>query len=154
MYLQNPVMQTYVISASVMSIKMLLQAWITVICMMKAKGGYLHPEDLKKTGLNPEPNPDQLKPHPAVERSRAMQRNDMENIPVFLVVGLLFVMTNPPLLAAQLCLYGFMAARLLHFYALGTGQTHDLRATFFTIGSLITIGMSVYTLLSALKGGM
>lgn len=151
MSIKNTVMQTYCIAASLMCLKMLLQAWVTVYWMIREKGGYLHPEDIRKTGLNPDPSPDQLKPNPNVERSRAMQRNDCEIIPAFLVIGLLFVMTNPPLPAANILLYGFVASRLLHAWALGTAKAHDLRAAFFSIGSLITIGMAVYTLSFALR---
>lgn len=150
MDLHTPLVQTYVAAASVMCLKMLLQAWVTVYWMIKVKGGYLHPEDIKKTGLNPDPHPDQLRPNPQVERSRAMQRNDMENIPVFLIVALLFTWTHPPLWVAQVLMYGYVVSRLGHMYALGTAKTHDLRAYFFSIGSLILIGMSVYTLVRAI----
>ena len=152
MNFKDPVFQTYVIAATIMAFKMLLQAWITVYWMIKEKGGYLHPEDVKKTPLNPNPSAEQLKPYPNVERSRAMQRNDMENIPVFLVVGLLFTLTQPSLAVAQWLLYGFVVSRLCHMWALGTAKTHDLRATFFSIGALITLGMTVYTFIYALKG--
>ena len=152
MNLKDPVVQTYVIAAALMCLKVMLQSWITVYQMIKAKGGYLHPEDIKKTNLNPNPSPEQLKPYPAVERSRAMQRNDMENIPAFWIAGLLFTWTQPPLAAAQILMYGYVLSRLLHFYALGTAKTHDLRAVFFSIGSFIIIGMTLYTLVFALKG--
>ena len=151
MNLKDPVMQTYVIAASIMCLKVLLQSWITVYQMIKVTGGYLHPEDIKKTNLNPNPSLEQLKPNPAVERSRAMQRNDMENIPAFWIAGLLFIWTQPPLLATQILLYGYVLSRLLHAYALGTAKIHDLRALFFSIGSLIIISMSVYTLIFALR---
>ena len=150
--IKDPVLQTYVIAASIMSLKMLLQAWVTVYWMIRVKGGYLHPEDIKKTGLNPDPNPEQLKPHPDVERSRSMQRNDMESVPVFLIMGFLFTLTHPALGVTQLLMYGYVISRLLHAYALGTAKIHDLRATFWSAGSLIIIGMSVYPLIFALKG--
>ena len=145
--LENPVVQTYVIAASLMCLKMMLQAWVTVYRMLKVNAGFLHPEDAKKTPVNPHPHADQLKPNPYVERSRAMQRNDMENIPVFLIAGLLFTLTQPPLAVTQLLMYGYVVSRALHTYALATEQIHDIRATFWTIGSLIVIGMSVYTLI-------
>ena len=148
----DPVVQTYVIAASIMCLKMLLQAWVTVFWMIKFNGGFLHPEDIKKTNLNPEPNPDQLKPNPQVERSRAMQRNDTESVPVFLVIGLLFTLTHPALWVARILMYGYVVSRLLHAYALGTAKIHDLRALFWSIGSLIVVGMSIYTLVFALKG--
>jgi len=152
MNLKDPVLQTYLIAASLMCLKMMLQAWITVYQMIKVNGGFLHPEDIKKTPLNPNPSPEQLKPNPDVERSRSMQRNDMENIPVFLVVGFLFTLTQPALWVTQILMYGYVTSRLLHAYALGTAKTHDLRAVFFSIASVIVIGMSLYTLVTALKG--
>jgi uncharacterized membrane protein YecN with MAPEG domain len=149
--LKDPVFQTYAIAASLMCLKMLLQAWVTVYRMIKVNGGFLHPEDIKKTPLNPNPSLDQLTPNPDVERSRSMQRNDMENIPIFLISGFLFTLTQPALWAAQTLMYGYVASRLLHAYDLGTAKTHDLRAVFFSIGSIIVIGMSVYTLLFAIN---
>lgn len=146
----NPVVQTYFIAASLMALKMLLQAWVTVYRMLKVNAGLLHPEDLKKTPVNPNPNPDQLKPNPYVERSRSMQRNDTESVPVFLVIAFLFTLTQPPLWVAQLLMYGYVVSRFLHAWALGTAKIHDIRATLWTIGSLIVIGMSVYTLIFAL----
>lgn len=150
MDIHSPVVQTYVIAASIMCLKMMLQAWITVYNMLKANAGFLHPEDIKKTPLNPKPYAEQLKPNPSVERSRALQRNDLENIPVFCITGLFFVWTQPSLLFTQILMYGFVITRFLHFYALGTAKPHDVRAIFFSIGSLITVTMIVYTLIAIL----
>ena len=151
MNLKDPALQTYIIAASLMCLKMMLQAWMTISRMIKVNGGFLHPEDIKKTPMNPNPSPDQLKPNPDVERSRSMQRNDMENIPVFLISGFLFTLTQPSLWVAQILLYGYVISRLLHAYALGTAKIHELRAVFFSIGSLLVIGMSLYTLVTALR---
>jgi glutathione S-transferase len=46
-------------------------------------------------------------------------------------------------------LYGYVASRLLHFAAYFTGQTHETRATFWSVGSFILIFMTVRTLLAA-----
>jgi glutathione S-transferase len=40
---------------------------------------------------------------------------------------------------AQLLLYGYVVSRLLHFAAYLSAQTHDVRATLWTVGSLILI---------------
>jgi glutathione S-transferase len=80
-----------------------------------------------------------------------MHHNDTENIPVFLVAGLLFAWTQPPLLVAQVLLYGYVASRLAHFVAYLTARSHETRATFFSIGSLIVIGMAVYTFIYAIS---
>ncbi|OJY11657.1 MAG: hypothetical protein BGP05_15205 [Rhizobiales bacterium 62-47] len=76
--------------------------------------------------------------------------NDLENIPFFLVAGLLFVLTDPSLALARWLLYGYVVLRLLHFAAYFTVQTHDMRATFWTIGSLILIYLTGHTLVVAL----
>ena len=114
------------------------------------RGGFRSPEDIKKTPLNPDPDPKQLEPNERVERIRRIQLNDLENLPFFLVAGLLFVMTEPSLMVARVLLYGYVVSRLLHFAAYFTARTHDTRATLWTIGSLILIFMTCRTLVAAL----
>ena len=149
MTFENPVFVTYVIAATLLILKLLGQGWITVWRMMKVGGGFLNPEDAAAGMANPKPRPGQLDADDYVERSRRMHRNDLENIPAFLVAGLLFVLTQPPLWVAQWLLFGFVAARLAHFWAYSTAKSHEVRATFYSTGSLIVIGMAVYTLIYA-----
>lgn len=149
--LQNPVFATYVIAATIMILKAVSMSWLTVVRMMQEKGGYRSPEDLRKTPLNPIPDPRQLLPNERVERIRRIHMNDLENLPFFLVAGLLFVFTDPSLLWARILLYGYVASRLLHFAAYFTAQTHDMRATLWTIGSLILIGITGWTLIVAIR---
>ena len=148
--LQNPVFATYVVAATIMILKAVAMSWLTVLRMLQANGGFRSPEDLKKTPLNPTPNPKQLEPNESVERIRRIHMNDLENLPFFLVAGLLYVLTEPSLLLAQVLLYGYVASRLLHFAAYLTAQTHDMRATLWTVGSLILIFMTGRTLFAAL----
>lgn len=148
--LQNPLFETYAIAATLMILKAVGMSWLTVARMVQVKGGYRSPEDLKKTPLNPEPNPSQIEPNEYVDRVRRIQLNDLENLPFFLVAGLLFVLTEPSLMLARLLLYGYVLSRLLHFWAYFSAKTHETRATFWTIGSLILIFMSCRTLYLAL----
>ena len=138
------------IAASLMILKTVGMAWLTVYRMMSEKGGYRSPEDLRRTPLNPSPDPQQLAPNERVERVRRIHQNDLENIPFFLVAGFLYVLTGPPLLLAQLLLYGYVVSRLLHFAAYLAARTHDTRATLWTIGSLIIVFMALRALLAAL----
>ena len=46
--LKNPVFQTYLLAASIMILKLMLQPWMTVIRMMKVRAGFRSPEDAKK----------------------------------------------------------------------------------------------------------
>jgi glutathione S-transferase len=148
--LQDPVFATYVIAATLMILKAVAMSWLTVFRMMSVKGGFRSPEDIKKTPLNPKPDPKQLEQNEYVERIRRIHLNDLENLPFFLVAGFLYVLTGPPLWLAQVLLYGYVVSRLLHFFAYFTVQTHDTRATLWTVGSLILIFITVRTLLAAL----
>jgi glutathione S-transferase len=147
--LTNPVFVTYVIAAALMVLKVMLQGWITVARMTATDAGLVSPEDLKAGPVNRNPRPEQLQPNEDVERSRRIHRNDLENIPAFLAIGLLFVAIAPPLAAAQWLMYGFVAARFAHFIAYSTAQRHEVRATFYTIGSLIVIAMAIWVLVVA-----
>lgn len=148
--LLDPLWATYVIAACLVILKAAIMPWLTVLRMRQEKGGFRSPEDLRRTPLNPDPNPKQLEPNERVERTRRIHQNDVENLPFFLSAGFVFVLAGPPLLLAQLLLYGYVASRLLHFAAYATAQTHDMRATFWTIGSLILIFMTGWALVSAL----
>ncbi|WPO40814.1 MAPEG family protein [Tardiphaga sp. 42S5] len=147
--LNDPLFATYVIAASLTILKAVAMSWLTVVRMVGVKGGYRSPEDIKKTPMNPVPDPAQLLPNERVERIRRIQMNDLESVPYFLVAGLLYILTQPSLLLAQWLLYGYVASRLLHFITYLTGQIHEIRATFWTVGSLILIFMTVRTLISA-----
>jgi glutathione S-transferase len=148
--LKDPVFATYAIASTIMILKAVSMSWLTVIRMTQEKGGFRSPEDIRKTRLNPEPNPKQLEPNERVERIRRILLNDVENLPFFLAAGFLFVLTEPSLLLARLLLYGYVISRLLHFAAYFTAQTHDIRAPFWTAGSLILIFITCRTLFAAL----
>jgi len=144
--LENPVFEVYAIAASLMALKVMLQGWMTVHRMLKSNSGLASPEDLQKGLINKSPDPSQLDVNDYVDRSRRMHRNDLENIPPFWVAGLLFVAVEPTLMLASILMYGFVLARIAHFVAYSTKQTHEVRATFYTIGSLIVIYMACHVL--------
>ena len=148
--LHDPVFATYAIAACLMILKAAAMSWLTVVRMIGEKGGFRAPEDLRKTAFNPDPNPEQLKPNERVERVRRIFQNDLENLPFFLVAGLLFVLTNPSLWLARVLLYGYVVTRLAHFAAYMTAQNHEVRSLLWTPGSLILIGMAGWTLVVAL----
>jgi glutathione S-transferase len=148
--LQNPVFAAYMIAATIMILKAISMSWLTVFRMVRVNAGFRSPEDIQKTALNPEPNAKQLEPNDYVDRIRRIQLNDLESVPYFLAAGLLYVLTDPSLLLARCLFYGFVVTRLLHFVAYFTAQTHDMRATTWTPGSLILIFMTCRALLAAL----
>jgi len=146
----NPVFQAYAIAAAIMGIKLMGQGWITVAQMFKVGGGFLNPEDAAGGLANPKPREGQLEPHEPVQRSRRLHLNDLENIPAFWAMGFLFVFAAPPLWVAQVFYYGFVVTRALHFWAYSTAKPHEVRATFYSFGSIIVIAMAVWSLVAAL----
>ena len=143
---ENPIFVTYAIASALLVLKVMGQGWMTVYRMLRSNSGLASPEDLKAGPINRNPDPSQLEVNDYVDRSRRMHRNDLENIPAFWIAGLLFVLANPPLILAQFLIYGFVAARAAHFFAYSTRQTHEVRATFYTIGSLVVIYMALHAL--------
>lgn len=142
----NPVFVTYMIAAALMVLKLMGQGWMTVWRMTRSGAGLVSPEDLRTGPLNRDPRPDQLDVNDYVDRSRRMHRNDLENIPGFLAAGLIWVAIDPALWLAQVLMYGFVLARAGHAIAYATAQSHEVRATFYTIGSLIVIFMALHVL--------
>lgn len=147
---ENPVFLAYVTSSALMVLKVMLQGWMTVYRMVKSNSGLASPEDIQVGLINKNPSAAQLEVNDYVDRSRRMHRNDLENIPAFWAVGLLFVAVDPAVWVARVLMYGFVLARLAHFWAYSTKQTHEVRATFYTVGSLIVITMALHVLWVAL----
>ena len=148
--MENPVFVTYMIAASIMILKIMGQGWMTVFRMLKTDSGFVTPEDLNAGMINRNPRPEQLELNEYVDRSRRMHRNDLENIPAFLACGLLFVAAGPSQLLANILMYGFVITRLIHTIAYTTKQSHEVRATFYTVGSVVVIIMALYVLAAAI----
>jgi glutathione S-transferase len=139
---ENPVFVSYAIAAALMIVKMMSQAWITIFRMVKVNGGFRSPEDARKSFANPNPSPDQLLPNEYVERSRRMHANDVENIPLFVSAALLYVCTAPSLGLAIGLFSTYVVSRLAHFVVVLTHRSHETRALFWTIGSVIVYIMA------------
>lgn len=148
--MENPVFVTYMIASAIMIMKIMGQGWMTVYRMLKIDGGYASPEDLQPGLINQKPRPDQLELNDYVDRSRRIHRNDLENIPAFLVCGLLFVAAGPSYLLANILMYSFVGTRLIHTLAYTTAQSHEVRASLYTIGSVVVIVMAAYVLAAAI----
>jgi glutathione S-transferase len=139
---ENPVFCAYALAAGLMLLKAASHSWLTVARMLKVKGGYRLPEDARRTPLNRNPTPGQLENNDYVERTRRLHQNEVENVPLFLASGLLYVLTAPRFALAA-TLYGiYVVTRFIHFAIVMLEGTHDARATAWTAGSLILYWMS------------
>ncbi|MBN8964677.1 MAG: MAPEG family protein [Rhizobiales bacterium] len=148
--IENPVFVAYAVAASLMILKLMGQGWVTVYRMMKSEAGLLNPEDLLPGPANRHPDPSQLQLSEYVERSRRVHRNDIENILAFLAAGWVFVAVRPPLMLTVVLMSIFVVSRLAHTLAYMTRQRHEVRATLFSLGSIVVVVMAVYVLVAVL----
>jgi len=149
--LKNPVFAAYMVCAALLVLKMAAMSWLTVYRMLRINGGMRNPEDANPGPANPRPRPGQLDPVDYVERIRRIHQNDQENLLPFLAIGWLYVLTSPSPTVALVLLYGYVLSRLLHFAAYLSARPHEWRATLWTVGSLILIGMALTTLWAGLR---
>ncbi len=74
----------------------------------------------------------------------ALTRNDLENIPPFLLVALFFALTRPTATATAVYFWGSTAARIAHsvFYL---RSLQPVRTLSCTIGWIALVAMSLHT---------
>ena len=68
--------------------------------------------------------------------------NDLENIPSFLLLGLLYVLINPTPSAALWHFRVFFAARLMHTIAYQAALRQPTRLVCFLVGFLASVSMA------------
>ncbi|XP_014274230.1 prostaglandin E synthase [Halyomorpha halys] len=135
--------KVYLLCSGVLSLKMLFMALIIGRLRLK-KEIFISPEDTVRRGRVSYKDPD-------IERVRRAHLNDLENIPIFLSTGAMYLLTKPhPLLAAALFLL-FTVARLYHTFVYAirvTPQPARMRA--FRIAYIVNICIILLTLLKVI----
>merc|ERR1711997_487102 len=106
MNVDQDLFSAYAFYAGVVTVKMLIMSFLTARQRF-ANGVFISSEDIKgtpyKTGINEN-----------VERVRRAHQNDIENILPFLILGFLYIFTNPAYSTALLFFRLFVGARILH----------------------------------------
>jgi prostaglandin-E synthase 1 len=101
-----------------------------------------------KSFVNPEDAKDKSKPfeaaaeHPDVARVNRAHRNALENIPIFWVLGFIYVLSGASKTGAMAYFFTFTVARLTHSIVYMKGL-QPWRSVSFGIGSLCLVGMIV-----------
>jgi prostaglandin-E synthase 1 len=127
---------SYAVCAAILAVKMLLTGNYTTIQRMRNKG-FVNEEDAKSFGGQADPQE-----HPAVAHALRIQRNDLENIPLFFVIGLIYVLNGATATGAFWYCWTFTVARLLHWIAY-LNHVQPWRAIFYFVGYLCILGMAV-----------
>ncbi|XP_018021473.1 microsomal glutathione S-transferase 1-like isoform X1 [Hyalella azteca] len=132
--LSNPVFRTWALSSSILAVKLLLMALFTARHRI-AKKVFANAEDARIAN-------GKVKTDEDVERVRRAHLNDLENIPAYWIISLIFVLTEPAAFTAKVCFYGFTAARVLHtFFYLNSVM--PFRGISFIIGQILNAFMAI-----------
>lgn len=115
----------------------LYQGWHRI-----GRGKFRNPEDARFAGHAPV-----AEELPEVQRAARAWSNDVENIPVFFALGILYVMTGASTVAAPWLFGIFTVARIAHtvFYL---AQLQPWRTLSYGVGILCLFGMSAQILLT------
>ncbi|NNL66504.1 MAG: MAPEG family protein [Myxococcales bacterium] len=129
--------QTYAICVAVLAIKMMLSSVYTGYQRI-TNSAFATPEDAERAGV-------EWKSDDAVERALRIQRNDLENIPLFIGLGLIYVLSGGSSFGMAAYGWVFVVARIGHTvsYALAN---QPVRGFSFAIGLLVNLGLAVNVL--------
>jgi len=137
--LSNPVFVSYAFYGVIVLLKMLALALLTSIKRF-GHGVFANPEDAKVMGV-------QTKVADSVERVRRNHLNDLENIPAFLFLGLLYVAIQPNPATALWHFRVFAGSRILHTFVYQLAIPQPSRALSYTVGFFVCVSMGVQILL-------
>jgi uncharacterized MAPEG superfamily protein len=132
-----PGFQSYAVCVGILTVKMLFSAVYTGI-QRQRNVGYVNPEDARVFGADATAAPVE---HPNVARPLRIQRNDVENIPIFFAIGLVYVLSGASASGAAIYCWTYTLARLGHTVAY-TLELQPWRAILFFAGLLAQLGMA------------
>ncbi len=138
-FVANPAFRTYALCCAILGVKMLYSSVYTGTRRQKHHG-FINQEDAAVFG----PAGAAALPQEAPEVAHALriQRNDLESIPLFFAIGLLYVLTGASPFGAKVFCWTYTLARLAHTYFY---QNHiqPWRAVSFVIGASATALMAL-----------
>jgi len=138
--MENPAFRTYAVCSAILAVKMLLTGNYTTLQRMRNKG-FVNKEDASAFGGTPSEQE-----QPAVAHALRIQRNDLENIPLFFVIGLIYVLAGGSPFGAAVYCWTFTIARVLHWVAY-LNHLQPWRAICYFVGYLCILGMAVQIVL-------
>lgn len=143
-FLDLPAYQPLLIFSVLLVLKMAAVSFVTANARRKAQI-VINPEDV---GVNPGSHVE-AQEAPAVLRAKRAHLNDLENIPAFLLIALLFTLTGASATAGWVYFGTYFVMRTLHtiFYL---NSVQPWRTAAFALSQLTLLGMLVQLLLKAI----
>ncbi len=102
-----------------------------------------NPEDAKMLGIECKTEPE------PIQRGHRAFRNDVENIPIFLFLALIYGLAGAWETGAYIYFIGFTVARVSHTFCY-LNQIQPLRSLSFGIGLLCTTAIAVHIILAVM----
>jgi uncharacterized MAPEG superfamily protein len=136
---------SFAICSAILALKMLGSA-VWTATRRGASSGYINPEDVR---FGKEGTEAVATETPDVARALRIQRNDLENIPLFWIVGLLYVLLGASSLGAAVYCWTFTIARVVHTFVYWRGL-QPARALLWLLGVLCIVGMAFQVIWRAL----
>ncbi|HJU10153.1 MAG TPA: MAPEG family protein [Candidatus Binataceae bacterium] len=130
-------LRMYAITTIVLALKMAAISIVQGRARVGA-GVFTNPEDAKAFGGRQAPAE-----VPMVERASRAWRNDLENIPIFLILGWIYVTAALSALAFIIYCSIFMAARIIHTFCY-LNAIQPGRTIAYTVGALVTLALMVH----------
>ncbi|XP_076237484.1 microsomal glutathione S-transferase 1 [Calliopsis andreniformis] len=141
----NPeLFKTFAFWTSIIGLKVLAMAPLTTRQRFR-KQVFMNPEDTKFTHKATVGSSDD-----DVERVRRAHLNDLENIPVWMVVTLLWLTTNPSVWLATNLIRCFALCRIAHTLVYAVCPMQPARALSFGLGTAVTVYEAVATIITYL----
>ncbi len=103
-----------------------------------AAGAFLNPEDARTFNAK-----EVQEEAPAVQRAARAWRNDLENIPIFLILGWIYVAAGLSVGAFEVYCIVFVVARIAHTI-LYLKAVQPLRTISYAVGALATLALIIH----------
>jgi glutathione S-transferase len=143
--IENAAFQTYALCSAILALKMLGSAVYTAATRGRVSG-YVNPEDTRFGGEGAAAAETEK---PEVAHALRIQRNDLENIPLFWIVGLLYVLMGGSSLGTAVYGWTFTLSRIAHTFVYAS-HVQPARALLWGLGSLCILGMASQVIWRAL----
>ncbi|KAM9845524.1 microsomal glutathione S-transferase 1-like [Aulostomus maculatus] len=144
--MDSEILSAFSTHATIIILKMMLMAPVTTYFRLTRKA-FANLEDTKLVSSREDKK--LICVDPDVERVRRCHQNDLENIIPFVLVGLIYALTGPPLSSALLHFRLFTASRICHTVTYLGAFPQPCRALCFLLGVAVTFSMAYHVLATA-----
>jgi len=145
--MENRAFVALVHCAGTLGLNMLIKAPLTGFMRYK-QGSFANPEDALVAAKGDADEAKKLMgSNEEVERVRRSHQNDLENVPIFMLLGLFYLLAkgngDDSCFCARFHFYGFTAARVSHSISYLWFKSQNMRGISFMSGLMISLSLAI-----------